>query len=509
MPDSGSPSRFGGMDAKVLLMNRKKRFFSNLAVGYLAVAANFIFTIFSVPIALHYLSKEEFGLWSLILQITNYFLLMELGMSSSLARFLADHKDSKDQAAYGNALQTGRTVLVVQALAIMGLAFSAGLLLHGWLEIPPYLIPAFQRLVWIQGGILAAGLFLRSYSSPLWAHQRLDITHWSTTANLLTGLAILWGGFHLGLGIDSFWVASLGGALWTWLLPWFACCRLNLFPNPSHRAEFQKDLFWRMFRFGRDVFLMQLGGLLCNGSQIILVTKLLGLEAAAIFSVATKTLTMGQQLIGRILESAAPGLTEMFVRGERDRFGLRFYQMTALSIALATALGIFLVGANREFVSLWTHGKVEWNFLGDALIGAILISTVASRCLQGAFGMTGDLARVRYLSLAEGIFLIIATLALGGRGGMAGVLGVVLLSNILISLMGGGLQVARAIPARLFWEKVVWFLLAPYLLGVTVCWWAAGFFVSPLSQMLATMGWTIVSGFFLFKMLGPFFRQTS
>ena len=260
-----------------------------------------------------------------------------------------------------------------------------------------------------------------------------------------------------------------------------------------------------MFGFGRDVLLMQLGGLLCSGSQIILVTKLLGLGAAAVFSVATKTLTMGQQLIGRILESAAPGLTEMFVRGERERFALRFYQMTAASLIPATFLGIFLMGTNREFVSLWTHGKVEWNFLGDALIGAILVSTVASRCFQGAFGMTGDLGRVRYLALAEGIFLVITTLALGGRGGIAGILGIVLLSNILFSFMGGGLQVARTIPGRIFWQKIVWSLLAPYLLGVAACWWAGSFFVLPLPEMLTIIIWALVSGIFFFKMLGPFF----
>ena len=140
-------------------MNRKSRFLSGLAVGYLAVAANLAFTICSVPIALHYLSTEEFGLWSLVLQITNYLLLLDLGMSSSLARFLADHKDSKDQNAYGDTLETGRLVLGCQALAIMTLTFVAGLLLHGWLQIPSHLVPAFQRLVWIQGCI---GLFVNS-----------------------------------------------------------------------------------------------------------------------------------------------------------------------------------------------------------------------------------------------------------------------------------------------------------------------------------------------------------
>ena len=340
-------------------LNRKRWFMAGLCIGYVAFGANLVFTLLSVPLALHYLPKEEFGLWSLVLQVANYLLLVDLGMSSSMARFLADHKDSQNQGDYGNILQTGKVVLGIQALLIMSLAIWVGFFLHAWLAIPAHLVPAFQRLVWIQGLILAVGLFFRAYSSPLWAHQRLDITHWATTANLLTALAVMWVSFHLGWGIDSLWIAGLVGAFWTWLAPWMACIRLGLFPTEISRGSFRKDLFWKMIGFGRDVFFMQLGTLLCNGSQIILVTKLLGLEAAAIFSVATKTLTMGQQLIGRILESAAPGLTEMFVRGERDRFGLRFYQMTALSLALATILGIFLMGANRGFVFLWTHRSEE------------------------------------------------------------------------------------------------------------------------------------------------------
>lgn len=428
-------------------MSRAKYFFSALFAGYASLAANFLFTFLSVPVALHFLSKEQFGLWSLVVQVGGYLMLVDLGMSTSVARFLADFKDSKDEGqAYGNVLKTGELVFAIQALFVAFLAAACAFLLPSWLKLPTSLIGDFQKLIFLQGVILAIGLALRGKSSPLWAHQRIDITHWSAAANLLTSLLVMSTGLYFGWGVDSFWVASAAGALWTWVLPWVACHRLHLYPKTLQNSSFQKELFLKMFGFGRDVLLIQLGGLLCSGSQIILVTRFLGLEAAAVFSIATKTLTMSQQLVGRILESAAPGLTELFVRGERKRFAIRFYQITAISITFATLIGLTLMGTNREFVSIWTHGKVQWGLSGDALLGVILICTVAARCFQGFFGITGDLARIRYVSLAEGIIFIICTWALHGRGGIEGVLAAALLANFLVSCLVGVWRVIHALP---------------------------------------------------------------
>lgn len=433
-------------------MDRRKRFFSGLTAGYAAASANLVFTFFSVPIALHYLPKEEFGLWALVLQITNFLMLLDLGMSSSVARFLADHKDFKNQASYGNVLRTGQLIFCIQALVMGMLALVVGLVLPIWLGLPGHLVPAFQRLLWIQGSILAVGLILRGYSSPLWAHQRIDITHWATTANLLTALVVVAAGFYFGWGVDTFWVSSLCGALWTWFVPWYAYYRLRIFSDPAHPGSFQRNLFWRMLAFGRDVLLMQLGTLLCSGSQIILVTKLLGLEAAAVFSVATKMLIMGQQWIGRILESAAPGLTELFVRGERERFMKRFYQISSISLGAATSVAVVLMVANRDFVVLWTHGSIHWTRLGDLLLATGLIAAVAIRCFQGVFGMAADFTSVRWLPLIEGLTFIGVTLVLNSYLGIEGILAVALGSQILVSLIPSAVQVFKAFPSKSFWR---------------------------------------------------------
>src|SRR5437016_387660 len=102
-------------------MSRFKRFAHSLASGYLVLGVTILQTLALVPVALHYLSAAEFGLWALAMQIAGYLLLIDLGMSGSISRILIDHKDHPADGVYGSIIKTGALVLVVQG-AIIALA---------------------------------------------------------------------------------------------------------------------------------------------------------------------------------------------------------------------------------------------------------------------------------------------------------------------------------------------------------------------------------------------------
>ena len=53
-------------------MSRLKKFTHSLLSGYVALGVNVFYTLASVPLALHYLGKAEFGLWALVSQISGY-----------------------------------------------------------------------------------------------------------------------------------------------------------------------------------------------------------------------------------------------------------------------------------------------------------------------------------------------------------------------------------------------------------------------------------------------------
>src|SRR5436309_2583369 len=89
--------------------------------GYVMLAANLLYTMASVPLALHYLGRQEFGLWALITQIAGYFGLIDFGMTGAVARILADYKDERNSGSYGSILKTGALVFAIQGLLIASL----------------------------------------------------------------------------------------------------------------------------------------------------------------------------------------------------------------------------------------------------------------------------------------------------------------------------------------------------------------------------------------------------
>src|SRR3954468_24543984 len=105
-------------------MSRVRRFAHSVASGYVVLAVTAVYALASLPLALHYLSKERFGLWSLMSSITGYLSLIDLGMSGSVARLLIDHKDQRESGTYGSLIQTGWLVLAVQGIIIFMAGFG-------------------------------------------------------------------------------------------------------------------------------------------------------------------------------------------------------------------------------------------------------------------------------------------------------------------------------------------------------------------------------------------------
>src|SRR4051794_14991042 len=159
-------------------MSRFKRFTHSLASGYLLLGANIFYTLAQVPLALHYLTKEEFGLWALALQISGYLQLIDMGMASSISRSLIDHKDKPETGVYGSIIKTGVLVLLAQGLILVLGGLILGLFLPGLLRVPKPHHQSFGLLVIGQCGVLGIIFVTRIFTHILHAHQRYDASNY-------------------------------------------------------------------------------------------------------------------------------------------------------------------------------------------------------------------------------------------------------------------------------------------------------------------------------------------
>jgi len=415
------------------MASRTHNFIRGLGAGYLATAINIAYTAASIPLALHYLGKEQFGLWALAQQITGYLILLDLGVSSAVSRFIADRKDDVNGGGYGSLLLTGAIVFAIQGvlIAIAGVAFS--FFAPTLFAVPDHLAGDFTNVLIIITFLTGLSVALRTLGAPLWAFQRIDVSYGLGSLTLLTSFAALWAGFHLGWGIYSFALAGIPAAILGPMITFLICWKSGFYPSAGHFGRPNLLLFRKIFSFGQDVVWVSIGSQLVNASQIMILSRAVGLNAAATFAIGTKLFTMGQQLTGRIIESSAPGLTEMFVRGDTARFNLRFSHIISITAFLATLGAVGLIAGNTTFVSFWSSGTICWNLAFDGLLAGLLISTSITRCLITVFGLMLGYRPVRHIYLLEGCVFLAVAIPAAAQYGIMGVLAASLIVHLTVT----------------------------------------------------------------------------
>jgi len=418
-------------------VSRLKRFTHSLVSGYALLGANILYTFASVPLALHYLSKKEIGLWGVVTQIAGYLVLVDLGMASSISRILIDHKDTTADGVYGTIIKTGMLVSLVQGAIIAIAGAVVSLWLPELFNVPLEHRQKFQILVAGHCFILGSLFVGRMFNYILLAHQRYDAMNYAQIGGLIVNLAGMWLGFAWGWGLYSLLVGYSVNSLLQAAANFFSVRGLKLFPPTGAWGKANRKMFKELFSYGREVFLLSVGWQLVNASQMLVIGRTLGFDAAGIWSIATKPFAMAQQVVFRVLDYAGAGLAEMMVREERERLVARFRDIVILSAALATWVGLATALCNHDFLLLWTKGKVSWSANSDWLMGLMVVVYATTRCYIGFIGLTKQIRAMKYMYPLEGVAFIGLSLLTSRVWGLNGVIASAVLTNLLCSGLYG------------------------------------------------------------------------
>lgn len=403
-------------------MSRLKNYARGVISGYAQLGANVVYSLVSIPLALAFLQKAEFGLWALLMPIVGYTTLIDLGMTSAVSRLLVDHKDQRRDGTYGALVKTAFLVGSIQGAIIFGLLALLAPAIATLLRLPSAFESTFVSLLRLQGAISAFGFAARPFSLVLTANQRMDLCSYGEILSLSLSLGSLWVFLSIGLGVFSFVYATAINAVVIPIYLGLMCKSLQLFPHGGEWGRVTVKLFREVFAYGKDVFLVALGTQMVLASQTLIVSRRFGLEAAAAWAVGTKMFSLLVQLVSRTISVAVPALSEMIARGERERLGARFKGLVALTASLSAFLGISFVLCNSIFVSVWTAGKIAWSPLNDVLL-AIWLCVLSLQGIHNNLVMTTKrIQSLRYVFFLEGsIFLCLAVLV-GSRAGMPGLI---------------------------------------------------------------------------------------
>ena len=401
--------------------SRTQRFIRNLASGYLMMGINILYTMGTVPLALHYLSKEEFGLWALVVQVAGYFNMLDMGISSSTSRHLIEVKDNRASDAYGSMILTAWLVFAVQGVLIFAVSLTGCSFITSLVKVPSEFTDVFKILLLIQCVIVGMNFIVRIPTSLLMAHQRHDVCSIANIVSFIAAFGFLWIGFIAGMRLKSMLLSQAVGFLFATIIQFAACQRLGFFPCKSRWGNPRWYLFVDIFLYSKDIFLISLGSQLFAGTQIVIITRTMGLEAAAVWSVCTKLFMLAQMFALRIFDYGYATFSEMAVRQEWGRLRMRYRDIISLIAAIAVFMCVIAGVCNAPFLAIWTHGKISWHW-SNSLLAALnmIVCLVFSRFISIA-SVIKQIGFAKYIDFIKGGLFVVISYFFAKQIGFAGI----------------------------------------------------------------------------------------
>lgn len=354
---------------------------------------NAVSGLITLPLLVTHLTKTEFGIWFLVIQVVNFLALSDLGVATAVSRFVARLRGANDEAGLRQLLSTVFLLMGVVALLIAALAVVAAPAVPRLLGVEPAYVGVTQQVFLIASLSLAAQFPLRIGMGILTGHQLYGphgvgkiLEAIVTTAGVV---ALAWFDsialIPLALVSAMSTVGSQAVLLLTaWRLtrPWRASLGSASWPVA-------RDLL----SLGSSTLLITASSLLYNQGIGIAIGRLVGVEAVGVYGVALTIINNLQPLIASLSNPFITLASEWQARDEMERLRRSSTTVMRVTAALAASVvaGLFVYGepALRLLFqqSAWTaqdyqaaHGAMVIMALGLALGLPQLVSRLT---LQG------------------------------------------------------------------------------------------------------------------------------
>jgi len=204
--------------------NLRQLILRNASANLVRLAASGVVALFLPPFLVRMLPTETYSTWALVLQLTVYLGLLDFGIQTAVARFVA-HADELDDSRQRDGIASTAFVILTyaSALGFLGVALLAWQFPHIFSAMPTSLHGQARVALVLMGGSFALGLPVSVVSAIFVGQQRNKIPVSILIVNkvVMAGLTIFvvlrHGGLAaMGAAVSFANILSYGAAYFAW-----------------------------------------------------------------------------------------------------------------------------------------------------------------------------------------------------------------------------------------------------------------------------------------------------
>jgi O-antigen/teichoic acid export membrane protein len=393
--------------------------FRNVLSNWTSYLVTAVVGFLLAPFILHQLGNTGYGLWTLVLSLTGYFGLLDLGVRSSVGRFVARHVTLGETEEVNRIVSTAVVVLGAAGALAFGATLIAVRYFFGSFHVGPQYESAARVAMVITGLNMGIVLPMGVFSSVLIALERYDVLSGIAVVSELCRAALvvfcLRSGYGIiGLGVVAL-IVTLGGysAMLLFARKLYGALRIRL-------GYLNRITVRRLFGFGIYRFVWIVANQLIFYSDSLVIGVFLGASSVPPFAIAGTLINYGRNIASLVADTLYPAAARLDAMQDLEGLQRLFITGTRLMLLIALLLCLGFVFLGRQFIILWmgpeyAGSSVILMVLVIAQVGAI--AQYASTLILSAMARHQALA---YIALGEGVANLILSIVLVKRIGLIG-----------------------------------------------------------------------------------------
>ena len=412
----------------------------NLLANWIGHGANMVVLLLLSPFVVHTLGKVEYGIWSLLMVLTGYMGVLDLGIRASTGRYVILYVGRGDRQRVDETIRTGLGFFVV-----VGVVVQVAAALIGWVfpsafaDVPPayygtvkLLLPLLAVNVWISA-------FASVIGSVLPAYDRFD---------LRCGLDLTVLAFRT---VGTIWALKAGSGLVGLSMVVVACNVLALAGNwflsrrvhPGLRVwplVFSRERLRELFTYGFYALIGTISMKIIGQTDLVVTGALISVAAVTVYSVGAMLIYYSSTLIEQINQTFFPPVQRAEARGEMGAVRWLFFRQVRLAMIFGLPMNVGFMVFGTAFIRLWMlkGDFTESNVCKAGLVMAILASSKLLILFEsGADALLAAVGHIRFsaimnvanalLNLGLSVFFVVVL-----DWGLAGVAAGTLVARLIV-----------------------------------------------------------------------------
>ena len=307
------------------------------------------------PFLVHTLGDTKYGIWSIITALTGYMALMDLGVSSAIAKYVSKHKALDDYKTINVVISSGIVIMTIVGLFLTIIGPLIASFVVEAFNFDPELKDTVHTLIIISAIDIAVFVASSVFYGAFYGFQRNEVTNAATLFVALFRAVIFYLALTSGFGLLAMGIISLVGTTLTAFL--LALTMRKMEPKVQLSTKnADKSTIVSIFNYSKFTFMTMLGMQLIYYSDAFVIGYFLSAAAITIYTIPWSLAEYSNKLIHAVAQTFVPVFSVQEATKD-DSLYKTYITGTKAVLILSNLLCIGVLVLGDYFIGIWMGPK--------------------------------------------------------------------------------------------------------------------------------------------------------